>query len=111
MKRIILLGGIALFSLCVFSGCAMIPPTQVIGGIYTSYQAPYPATTLNTVDVQPSKSGSASCVSVLGLVAVGDASIDAAMRDGDITKVHHIDYDNTRILGVYAKLTVIVYGE
>jgi len=41
----------------------------------------------------------------------GDASISAAMKNGGITRVHHVDNETTNILGVYAKYVTIVYGE
>ena len=58
-----------------------------------------------------SKVGTASCISALGVAAIGGASTEAAMKDGEITKVHHVDYQSNSILGLYAKFTVIVYGE
>jgi len=33
------------------------------------------------------------------------------MKNGGITRIHHIDYETLGILGVYAKYTTIVYGE
>lgn len=43
--------------------------------------------------------------------ATGDASISAAMRDGNITRIHHVDHETSNFLGIYAKYTTIVYGE
>ena len=43
--------------------------------------------------------------------ATGDASISAAMRNGGITRVHHVDQETTNILGIYAKSVTVVYGE
>jgi len=43
--------------------------------------------------------------------ATGDASVSTAMRNGGITRIHHIDNQTTNILGLYAKYTTIVYGE
>ena len=43
--------------------------------------------------------------------ATGDASIAAAMANGGITKIHHVDHETQNILGVWAKYTTIVYGE
>ncbi len=51
------------------------------------------------------------CKSVLGLVAVGDCSIDAAKKNGGITKVNHVDMDVMNILGIYGSYKVIVSGE
>jgi len=57
------------------------------------------------------KVGTAEYVNVLGLVAVGDASIQAAMKCGGLTRVHHVDYRSFNVLGVYHKMTVYVYGD
>jgi hypothetical protein len=43
--------------------------------------------------------------------STGDASISAAMRNGGITRVHHVDQETTNILGLYAKYITVVYGE
>jgi hypothetical protein len=40
-----------------------------------------------------------------------DASIEAAMNNGSIAKIHHADHDALNILGLYPKWIVIVYGE
>jgi len=43
--------------------------------------------------------------------STGDASISAAMANGGITKIHHVDHETQNILGIWAKYTTIVYGE
>ncbi|NIR62256.1 MAG: hypothetical protein GWN00_00465, partial [Aliifodinibius sp.] len=58
-----------------------------------------------------SKTGVSEATSILGIVATGDASIDAAMKNGGITKIHHVDFHSTSVLGIYAKFKVIVYGD
>jgi TRL (tRNA-associated locus)-like protein len=57
-----------------------------------------------------SKVGRATAVGIV-LFAHGDASISAAMANGGITRIHHVDHETLNILGVYAKYTTIVYGE
>jgi hypothetical protein len=57
-----------------------------------------------------SRVGRASAVGIL-MFAHGDASISAAMRNGGITRIHHVDEENVNILGFYAKYTTVVYGE
>jgi hypothetical protein len=42
---------------------------------------------------------------------MGDASLEAAMENGNISEVHHVDLERTNILGLYSTYTVIVYGE
>ena len=43
--------------------------------------------------------------------STGDASISAAMLNGGITRIHHVDHETQNILGIWAKYTTIVYGE
>lgn len=68
------------------------------------------------VNVGPSakaatKRGEACIQNILGLIATGDASIDAAKQDGGITTVTSIDQSSTRVLGYYAKFCTIVKGQ
>jgi len=58
-----------------------------------------------------SKVGTSEATSILGMVATGDASIEAAKNNGGITKVSHVDFNSDNILGVYGKYTTTVYGE
>ena len=57
-----------------------------------------------------SKVGRATAVGIV-LFAHGDASISAAMANGGITRIHHVDHETFNIVGLYAKYTTIVYGE
>ena len=97
---------------CAITGAPYGGGSPVGGWVYTDAKAP--AQQLNApVDAtaKPMKCGKATCTSILGIVGVGDASIDAAMKDAGITKIHHIDHHVTNILGLYATWTVMVYGE
>ena len=59
-----------------------------------------------------SKVGTSTCQSVLWLVAWGDASTEAAAKNGNISVVNHMDQEVFSILfGLYSKSTTIVYGE
>ena len=95
-----------LLALPLFTGCAIVS-SPLTGGLYTQVDAPLIATS----NEGSSKVGTASAESILGWVAIGDASIKTAMQNGGITKVHHVDYKAYSILGLYAKYTVYVYGE
>lgn len=88
------------------SSCAFVA-SPVLGGLYTDVKAPLTATS-NPV---ARKVGTAEASSILGIVATGDASIEAAARNGGITKISHVDYQAKNILGIYATFTVYVYGE
>ena len=61
-------------------------------------------------DVGSSKRGTATVTGIL-IFSSGDGSIGAAMANGGITKIHHIDYEYSNILGIVAKKTTVVYGE
>ena len=58
-----------------------------------------------------SKQGKSSCYSVFALVAFGDCSINSAMKDGGITKIHHVDSKSTQLLFLMYRYDTIVYGE
>lgn len=67
-----------------------------------------------TVDPQANaeKVGEASSSAVFGLFAFGDSSVTAAMTDGSISRIHHVDYKNKSFLGgLFIGTTTIVYGE
>ena len=85
-------------------GCASIYP---IGMAYTEVKVPCEATSA----AKDLKVGTSECISVLGLVAIGDASIEKAMKNGGITKIHHVDWDAKNILGIYGMYKTTVYGE
>ena len=89
-----------------FMGCAMVV-APVTGGVYTDLKAPVAATS----NTGCTKVGTGECTSILGLLAIGDCSISAAMKNGNITKIHHVDHDAMSVLWIYAKYTTRVYGE
>lgn len=95
------LGG---FVAASFTGCAVMAPLN--GSLYTEVTAPVavgPAT-------GSSKVGEAKATSIVG-VALGDCSIETAMKNGGITKIHHVSSKLKNILGVYAEYITVVYGE
>lgn len=87
-------------------GCASgISP--VSGILYSDVKAPLAVTDAE----KGSKTGTAVCKSYLGAVATGDCSIDAAAKQGGITKIKHVDFKTENYFLIFAKYTVIVYGE
>lgn len=86
------------------SGCASYYP---MGAFYTGCKAGVAADDGTSY----SKVGTAESVSVLGLVAVGDASIKTAAANAGITKIKYVDYEVENILGIYGKYKTIVYGD
>lgn len=97
----------ALLAGCAAMGQAPVVPPQGLG--FTDYSAPLDIdcdkTQLGT------KRGEASTSSILALIATGDASIQAAARNGQINTINHVDYRFLSILGLYTKFTTVVYGD
>ena len=85
--------------------------TPVQGVLYTDARGPVAVTADTTAALDDLDEGEASAESILGLVGTGDASIAAAMDDGDLSRIHYVDYETENYLGIYAKFTVVVYGE
>ena len=82
----------------LLAGCAT---SQPVGVLYTNVSVPVAVT--HAQSNTRLKVGVATCTSVFSLVAVGDASIAAAMKNGDITKVHSVDWKAENTLGVIGK--------
>jgi hypothetical protein len=78
----------------------------VAGSIYTGVSGPVLATSHSV----STKAGTATSQGILG-IAWGDSSIKAAADSVGITKIQHVDYHTTAVMGVWAKTTVTVYGE
>lgn len=106
MKRVLRVAALAAtFSL---GGClAMSPYAPVTGLAYANVGGPIMAT--NYLE-KPTKVGRATARSILGYYASGEATIEAASRNGGITKIHHVDYEVQSVLGIVADYTVVVYG-
>lgn len=104
IKNVALMAAVAIF----FSSClAMSTRAPLTGFLYTSTKSPGAVTNNSGA----SKVGTAEAMSILGLVATGDASIDAAAKAAGISKIHHVDEECTSILGIVAKYKIYVYGE
>lgn len=95
-----------LSAVALMSSCATVK-SPLSGIWYTDVKAPVAVTGNST----STKVGSSEATSILGIVAKGDASIDAAAKSAGITKIHHVDEQSTSILGFFAKYKVFVYGE
>lgn len=76
-----------------------------VGSLYTDVTAPVaagPGTGTRT--------GTAKSTTYCGLVAVGDASIEAAKKNGNITTVNSADEHVESILGIVTTYTTTVRG-
>ncbi|HRR33997.1 MAG TPA: TRL domain-containing protein [Kiritimatiellia bacterium] len=107
MKRLMTLGVLAVVAASM-TGCGVIPQKGTsMAAITIDHVASDP---IVDNSVRPVKKGVASSKAII-LFNTGDASIDAAMREGGITKVHHVNYDVTNILFLYNEIKTTVYGE
>ena len=89
----------------LLGGCAVVAsPTR--GWAYTKVQGPVTTGT----SANASKSGQACATNILGLIATGDASIDAAKKAGGITNVASVDHDSTSVLGLFGTFCTVVKG-
>ena len=92
------------------TGCITAPFVPPTGMVFSQFEAPLDVDFQNT-DMSGVKKGTSDTISILGLIAFGDASSKAAAEKGGITKIVHADYEYFNILGIVQKTTVIVYGK
>jgi hypothetical protein len=55
--------------------------------------------------------GRSTCWTYFGIFCIGDAGIASAMKDGGITRVHHVDVRTFNILNIFTEQTTIAYGD
>ena len=105
LTKVLVYSAAILASVLVTTGCATSYP---FGTLYTGVDLPV---AVGTSELQWSRKGTASCYSILGLIANGDASINSACKNGGITKVSWVTYSVRNILGAYGIYTTTVYGD
>jgi hypothetical protein len=98
----------AALSLAALNGCAMASGGNAgaTGFIYSGYKSPG-----NLAAGADGKTGEACISSILGAIATGDASVEAAKKAGGITTVAYVDHEQFGVLGVYATSCTIVHGQ
>lgn len=109
MKKMTIL--LAALAVVLVAGCTTAIPR---GGIYSEMTLPALATGNKALTKTTGlKVGTSTCESIMGLVATGDASIDAACKKGNITKIYHVDWKvvSDIPLGIKTIYTTTVYGE
>lgn len=101
----LLLGVLAVAGILMLGGCVQaLGP--ISGGVTLEMKGP--------VSMGPAPTGGkVGTATAIGYVAYsfGDASISAAMKQGEIQRVHHVDCEVMNVLGCYARYTTVVYGE
>jgi len=97
---------LALIALALMlSGC-VVGMTPIYAGIYTDVEGPFAVGSAGSY----TKVGEAEAKGIL-FISTGDCSITAAMKNGGIKKVHHVDYHTENVLNIYTRVIVKVYGE
>jgi hypothetical protein len=84
--------------------------TGVPGLLYANTVTPEVGTSV-TSNPAGKKVGQATCQTYLGLIASGDCSVEAAAAQGKITRIHSVARKVENVLGLFAKVTIIVTGE
>ncbi|WP_104757631.1 TRL-like family protein [Helicobacter salomonis] len=103
MSRFTKLVGVCLCAGFLISGCASSIPA---GGLYTGVKVPVSG------NGEPgSKTGEASCTSILGIVAFGDCSVEKAAKAGSVSTIKSVDRKVVNFLGLYGRYTTIVKGD
>ena len=104
-RRLLLrLAGASLMLL--LTSCASVDaPTP--GFIYSNVKH---GTDVGDGNAAATKTGKACATSMLGWVATGDASIEAAARDGGISRNAYVDHTSKVIMGVYGEYCTVVHG-
>ena len=105
-KMIVCLSGAAMVLFA--SGC--VGPNGPVGGTMGIFYTDVSGAVAATSNTGATKTGTAMSKGVFGF-AWGDSSIKTAAANGGITKIHHVDYHTTSVLGVYCETIVTVYGE
>jgi uncharacterized protein YceK len=96
----------------MFSGCVSVMKSPVLGVFYNG--TTYPGAGTGSVvknDVKTDKTGTSTCSSILSLFAFGDCSVDAAKKNGNITKVNSVDHKTKSYFIFYTTYSTVVQGE
>jgi len=86
----------------------MAPVVPPVGFLFEQVSAPLDIDTQKTT--LGVKTGEASSVGILGLIAFGDCSIASAAKNGNLSEINHADYKFLNVLGVFQQFTVTAYG-
>ena len=108
MKKLIASAVLACVAVGLLTGCAIVG--GVAGGTYGALFTQTDAAVAVGSASGSEKVGTSESTAII-CFATGDSSIQKAMQNGGITKIHHVDAKVFQVLGVYAKYTTVVYGE
>jgi hypothetical protein len=106
MRKFTILVTIAVVFALGVTGCGFVAD----GPFGWGYTATKTAVSIGTAKAA-GKKGEACVTAFFGFVALGDASIGAAMKNGEIKQIFSIDRDNLSVFGIYTKQCTIVTGD
>ncbi len=95
---------VGLASVAVLCGCATPEP---LGVIYTGITQPL---AVGNGDMKFTQKGEANAICMFGLFACGDYSLNAACKNGNITKISWANVEVRNYFGIYGSYTTKVYG-
>ena len=99
------LGALLVLAVCLpLAGC-MAVASPAIGVLFTDVKWQDHAE-----GALGAKEGKACAQSILGLIAQGDASIEAAAKNGGIKSVNSVDHSTKNMLGIIGEYCTIVRG-
>ena len=110
MKKLMIGAAIAGLGLAMTGCCMPGGPYAAAGSAGIVADTVTPGAYAIDNSVKPAKTGKATSKGVI-LFTSGDNSIKAAMENGGIKKIHHVDFDVLNVFNLYSKVTTIVYGE
>lgn len=100
---------LCLLAVVFMAGCMIAPVVPPTGAIFNNTRVPLDVDFEKT-EYGP-KTGAASTNCILGLIAWGDASAEAAAKNGDITTIEYLDYEYMNVLYIYQRFTTIAHGK
>lgn len=99
----------------VLTGCTALwtHDAYPVGSLYSGIQVPSAnnRNELSGAAKSGDKHGEACATGILGAVAFGDASVDAAKKAGGITEVHSVENHFMTILGIYTQGCTEIHGK
>ncbi|WP_121020403.1 TRL-like family protein [Helicobacter vulpis] len=103
MLRVVKLAGVGACAGILMAGCGTSIP---VGALYTDVKVP-----VSGNGKHHSKTGEASCTSILSLIAIGDCSVEAAAKAGGVSNIKSVDRKVVNYLGIYGRYTTVVKGD
>ncbi|MBX3123620.1 MAG: TRL-like family protein [Nitrospira sp.] len=112
MKRMLMSLGVVAFAASLYGCSGVAGYTQPAGLVPTGwiFHETTSGSILNDNGTAPTKTGKACGTGILGMVATGDTSVEAAMNNGGIKKVVYTEQYIKSILGVYVEVCTVAKG-